>query len=80
MGIANTGVATGGEAVTPSDTVNLTKAARSLWVGGDGDLSVLTVDGQTLTIVGAAAGTVVPLAVRRVNATGTTATNIVALH
>ncbi len=73
------GVAVGGAAVTPSDSEDLAFVARALWIGGAGDVKVDTANGDTITLAGATAGTVVPVAVKRVYATLTTATNIVAL-
>ena len=68
-----------GEAVTPSDTVNLSAPARGLWVGGAGAVSVqMYGDGGTVIYAGVPAGTLLPVQCTRVNATGTTATNIIA--
>lgn len=66
--------------VTPSDAVDLPQVAKSLWVGGAGNVSVIA-EGDTVpvTLTAAAAGTLIPLRVKRVRATGTTATAIVAL-
>ena len=50
-----------------------------LYVGGEGNLSVTTSSGSTAVFVGLVAGTFFPVNVVRVNATGTTATNIVAI-
>lgn len=50
-----------------------------LYVGGDGNVSVTTADGSTATFTGLLAGTFMPINVTRVNATGTTATNIIAI-
>ena len=50
-----------------------------LYVGGAGDLKVKTASGDEVTFVGILAGSFVPVQVIRVFATGTTATNIVAL-
>lgn len=66
-------------AVTPNDSTDLTTTARALWVGGAGDVSVITAGGDTVTLEGAAAGGIIPVCVSRVRATGTTATDIVAL-
>jgi hypothetical protein len=72
-------------AVTPSDTVNipaLTGGSNNgcvLYVGGAGNLKVLTVGGDEVTFTAIPVGTFVPVQVLRVFATGTTATNIVAL-
>lgn len=50
-----------------------------LYVGGAGNVRVLTSSGADLTFVGIAAGTFMPVQVKRVYATDTTATDIVAL-
>lgn len=65
-------------AITPHDSTLLAEAARALYVGGAGNISILPV-GQTtsVTLVGVQAGSVLPIRVARVNATATTATNIV---
>lgn len=71
--------ATGGVAVTASDSTDL-GSTRALWVGGAGNLAVRFVDtATTITLVGVAAGTLLPLQVNKVMA-ATTATSIVALY
>ena len=71
--------ATGGVAVTKSDSTDL-GSTRALWVGGAGDLAVRFVDtATTITLVGVAAGTLLPLQVNKVME-ATTATSIVALY
>lgn len=69
-----------GAVVTPSDSVPLAFVTLYLFVGGAGNIAVITAAGNALTITGVAAGTLIPLRVSQVNATGTTATNIVALY
>lgn len=64
-------------AVTPDDGADLATATRSLYVGGAGDVAVEMVGGGAVTLVGAEG--VIPVCVKRVLATGTTATSIVAL-
>ena len=73
--------ATAAVAVTPSDTVNLATTSRALYVGVTGDLTVIMRDDTTNTgvLIKAAAVGYHPLRVTRVNATNTTATNIVSL-
>ncbi|HEY7330151.1 MAG TPA: hypothetical protein VH592_21115 [Gemmataceae bacterium] len=66
-------------AVTPSDSTPLTEAAAALWVGGAGNLVVITISGQTVTFSAVAAGTLLPISVSSVKSTGTTATLILAL-
>jgi len=67
------------EVVAPSDATDLDFLARALWVGGAGNVSVVMMDGNTVVFTGVAAGTLLPIRFSRVNATGTTATNMVAL-
>jgi hypothetical protein len=62
--------------LTPSDSTNLTTFSRALWVGGAGNLCVTMIGGQTVTFSNVAAGTFLPIRVKRVLATGTTATLI----
>lgn len=64
-------------AVTPSDTTAVT--FRALWVGGAGNVAVVTEGGNSVTFTGVPAGTLLPIAVRAVNSTSTTATNLVGL-
>lgn len=66
-------------AVTPSDTVDLTNASRCLYVGVTGDLTVDFLEGPTAVLIKAAAVGYHWIRVTRVRATGTAATNIVAL-
>lgn len=73
--------ATEAVAVTPSDTVDLTNYARSIYVGGVGTVRVDMVgSGASIDFVGVQAGTVLPISVKRIRSTGTTATSIVALR
>lgn len=67
-----------GIAVTPSDTEELAHVSRALWVGGSGDIAVVTKEGDTITLAGVQAGALIPWMVRKVKATGTTATSIIA--
>lgn len=69
---------TDGVAVTPSDSTVLT-TTRAVFVGGAGNLSVVTSAGTTLTLTGVTAGSLLPLRVTKVRSTSTTATNIAAL-
>ena len=68
-------------AVTPNDGADLPVVTRGLYVGTGGDLSlVLKGDAAPASFVGVAAGSVLPLRVVRVRATGTTASDIVGLY
>ena len=76
-------------AVTPSDTANIPSVSGpagetvnngcTLYVGGLGDVRVLTAGGDDVVFSAVPAGTFVPVNVVRVFSTNTTATNIVAL-
>ena len=75
------GPASDGEAVTPNDSADLTRISR-LYVGGTGNLRVTLrdqADGESVTFNSLPVG-FVPLLVKRVWASSTTATNIVALY
>lgn len=66
--------------VTPNDSADLPSICRGIWVGGAGNLAVtLSESGENITFTGVPAGTLLPLEVKRVYATGTTATNLVAV-
>jgi hypothetical protein len=69
----------GGVAVTPSDTVSVATPFRALWVGVTGDVAVLMLGGNVLTFLNVPSGSILPASGSRVNATGTTATSILAL-
>jgi hypothetical protein len=64
------------EVVTTSDTANLS-APSVIYVGGTGNVRVLTAQGTDVTFSGMPAGAVVPVQVIRVYATNTTATLLV---
>jgi hypothetical protein len=66
--------------VTPSDTVDLVPGARALFVGGAGNLTIITREGRTVLFTSVAANTKIDVAAKRVMATGTVATLIQALY
>lgn len=68
-------------AVTPSDSVNFSAEVRQLYIGVGGNVTVVNQDGTTCQFVGLSAGSVIgPFFIKRVNATGTTASSIVAFN
>ena len=71
--------ATDGFAVTPNDATELASVTRAVYVGGGGTLAVTLASGAELTFSGLAGGTLLPLRLRRVKATGTSATAIIGL-
>lgn len=64
-------------AVTPSDST--TTFANALYIGGAGNVAVVTEGGDTVTFSGVPAGTTLVVRVTQVRSTNTTATNIVRL-
>lgn len=66
-------------AVTPSNADLLTEATRALYVGGGGNLALVMLSGAEISLLSVAAGSILPLRVRQVKATGTTATALVGL-
>lgn len=65
--------------VTPSDSADLPDAAVALYVAGAGAVVIDTISGPAPRTVPVAANMLLPVGVRRVRATGTTATGIFAL-
>lgn len=80
--ITRPGVSVG--AVTKSDTADVARVGseypRALWVGGAGNVAIVTPDGALATLEGVAAGTLLPIRFKRVNSTNTTATVMVAIY
>jgi hypothetical protein len=68
-----------GFAITPNNTTDLATSARSIYVGGAGDVVLDTVKGTTLTFSAVPAGFILPVRANRVRATGTTATLLIGL-
>jgi hypothetical protein len=70
--------ASDGAAITPSNTLLLPVPSKRLWIGGAGNVSLVTVRGTALTYIAVPSGTYLQVRAQQVNATGTTATNIIA--
>ena len=74
-------------AVTPSDSVYIVPLINEaggapttgLYIGGTGDVTCLNASGAAILFKAVPVGTTLYIETQRVNATGTTATNIVAL-
>lgn len=78
---AVTAQARGAVAVTPHDTNDLATYPKALWIGADGNIVVIPVENaDNAPVTFAVSQGVLPVQVRRVLATGTTATGIVALY
>jgi hypothetical protein len=68
------------EAVTPHNTTELSPHARALYIGGTGNVTIVTPRDTTVLFTGVVVGTILPCYVKIVKATGTTATGIVAFY
>lgn len=74
-----TSPASSAEAIVPNDAADLFNHSRAIFVGAGGSLSVELVDtpGQVVTLQNVIAGMIYPLRVRKVLASGTSATDLV---
>ena len=77
--IANLEVASNAASVTPNDSADLSNPGQ-LYIGGTGNVNVDTINGQTIVFSGVPVGTILPVVVKRVRSTSTTATNILVLY
>lgn len=67
-------------AITPHDSTDFAISFRSVYVGGAGNIVVVANNGTAVTYVGVASGSIIPMRGKRVNATNTTATNLVGIY
>ncbi|WP_020474231.1 spike base protein, RCAP_Rcc01079 family [Zavarzinella formosa] len=65
--------------LTKSDTDELTKVSRALYVGGTGNINVVTAAGETVLFSAIPVGTLLPIRIKQLLSTNTTATLVVAL-
>ena len=65
----------GGASLAGDDAADLAKVTRALWIGGAGDVAVVLASGDAVTFKNASGW--MPLRVKRLMATDTTATDIV---
>lgn len=73
-------------AIVPDDTTNMAQFTTrqlltdAVYVGVTGDVVAVTDNGDATTWKAVPAGTFLPIAVKRVNGSGTTATNLIACY
>lgn len=67
-------------AITKSDATNFNFIVRAIYVGGTGDVVVVTPAGNAVTFSAVPVGTFLPVKAMRVNSTSTTATLMVGLY
>jgi len=71
----------GAAAITPHDSnASISGRPRGIYVGGAGAVKVDMEDGTTATFAAVPVGTFMPIKAVKVYATGTTATNLLALY
>jgi hypothetical protein len=68
------------EAITKSDTTNITGVARALYAGSGGIVVAVMQNGDAVTFNSVPAGAIIPIRFVRINSTTTNATNMVALY
>jgi len=72
------------EELTPDNVTNLDVVTRALYVGGGGDISVAMDGGPDpilpVLFLAVPTGTILPIRIKRLRATDTTATSIIALY
>lgn len=69
-----------GFSIAPSDGADLAAELRAIYVGSSGDLALILASGDAITLAGVPAGSLLPLRVVRVKASGTTAGLLVGLY
>jgi len=77
-GVSTDSCAKSAVAITKADS-DLSVPQRSLFIGTGGNVRVTTVNGHDVTFLNVASGTVLPVTVKRVWSTSTTAGNIIGL-
>lgn len=65
--------------ITPHDTNLLSNVTRGIYVGTGGDVAVVSIRGTTAVFANVPDGSVLEIRARQILATGTTATDLVAL-
>ncbi|MEX0279694.1 MAG: hypothetical protein AB3N13_00740 [Arenibacterium sp.] len=78
--VALTAPATKAEVIAPDDANELAYFTRAIYVGSSGNLSVVMLSGDTVTLSNIQSGVIYPIRVRQVLSTGTTAAGIVGLR
>lgn len=65
--------------VTPNDSADLVEISRAIYVGTGGAISLVLSSGAALNLANVANGSILPLRVKAIKATGTSASDIVGL-
>lgn len=65
--------------VMPADTTALSHISRAIYIGQSGDLAVEMADGDNVIFEAVPAGSLLPIRVRLIKSTGTSAAGIISL-
>ncbi|QIE41258.1 spike base protein, RCAP_Rcc01079 family [Meridianimarinicoccus aquatilis] len=68
-----------GNMIVPSDAADLPHVTRAIYVGTAGEIQAELASGVTVSFISVPAGTMLPLRLRKILSTGTTAGDLVAL-
>ncbi len=63
-----------------SDSAELPRAIRGIYVGGDGNIKAVMLNGDVVTFSNVVAGMVYPFSCKQIWSTGTTATLLIGLY
>lgn len=66
--------------ITPSDSADLPRVTDGIWVGTAGNVAAVMPNNVMPVVLSVPSGAWIPLVARRINATNTTATGLVALY
>lgn len=68
------------EAIIPDDNNDLAYVTRGIYIGSIGNIRIQPENGSPVTFVGLVPGIILPVRATRVLATGTTASNLIAMY
>lgn len=71
--------ASGGFTIAPSDSTDLSEVTRAVYIGTGGAIAAVMLGGEDVTFTSVPGGTLLPVRLRRIKATGTTATALIGL-
>lgn len=69
-----------GFSITPNDGADVAFITRKIYVGGAGNIALITKKGDTIIYVAVPVGTTLDVRASRVLSTGTSATNLLGLY
>jgi hypothetical protein len=70
----------GAFAIVPSDVTPLAVKPRAIYVGGAGNISLITLNGETVVFTAVPVGSILPVRAAQVLSTNTTATLLIGIY